>query len=125
MHAGPQVTRTVKGLHAARHGGPRSLLEVCIDLLPLYNHLGRLKVKCYYAYNTTNSLSFIAARANNEPYAAPAGGGLEVVMRMASGRFLLDAWGSPPFILMRVDEQTAVKSLNQKQIFLISYCILV
>ncbi|CAL8392193.1 unnamed protein product [Arctogadus glacialis] len=43
-----------------------------------------LKVKCYYAYNATNSLSFIAAHANNEPYAEPAGGGLEVVMRMAS-----------------------------------------
>uniref|UniRef100_A0A8C5BZE3 ZP domain-containing protein n=1 Tax=Gadus morhua TaxID=8049 RepID=A0A8C5BZE3_GADMO len=43
-----------------------------------------LKVKCYYAYNATNSLSFIAAHANNEPYAEPAGGGLEVVIRMAS-----------------------------------------
>jgi hypothetical protein len=45
-----------------------------------------LKVKCYYAYNATNTLSFIAAHANNEPYAEPAGGGLEVVIRMASGR---------------------------------------
>ncbi|KAK0137803.1 Zona pellucida sperm-binding protein 2 [Merluccius polli] len=43
-----------------------------------------LKVKCYYDFNTTHSLTFIAAQANNEPYAEPAKGDLQVIMRLAS-----------------------------------------
>ncbi|CAL8315679.1 unnamed protein product [Lota lota] len=57
------------------------------------------KVKCSYDFNTTYSLSFIAAQAYTEPYAEPAKGDLEVVLRLASGGVLGDAWGSPPFSL--------------------------
>lgn len=46
----------------------------------------RIKISCYYDTNTTHAVAFNTRPRRSEPYAENANGGLQVAMRIASGK---------------------------------------